>query len=168
MLLVTMNLHHFMSLLQDDMYLNESLLSEKEFVITSLPPLYLVSKISKGKYTSSEVTAAFIKKYLIIHNIVALSQQLERHMTEALAMARFLDCYYADTGNKVIGPLHGLPISETQLDTVKQLLDFEGDILGNVKLNLFQYDLESNVEGAVSPRSKHASIYPTISLQARC
>ncbi|CAK9442328.1 uncharacterized protein LODBEIA_P60710 [Lodderomyces beijingensis] len=145
------DLHHFLGLLADDKYLNESLLSEKEFIITSLPPFYLAAKLAVGKYKSSEVTTAFIKKHLIINTKTQVSAQLEQEIVEALAMARFLDCYFAAT-KTTIGPLHGLPIGNSQLEIVKRDYQVDDDALGVVKLNLAHYDLSGSFSGPSSPR----------------
>ncbi|WLF81491.1 hypothetical protein PVL30_005288 [Lodderomyces elongisporus] len=153
MLQTIMNLTLFISQLEDDKYLNESLLSEPEFIITSLPPLYLASKIANGTYTSSEVTAAFVKKYLIAHYSSGINPQVYQEIHEALAMAKFLDAYYKNTGKSTIGPLHGLPVSKDQLSAISS--PFEGvadDALGYVKLNFTHYDLSGSLQGPVSPR----------------
>lgn len=56
-----MDLEKFREYLIDDKYLNESLISEKEFNITVLPLNVLVTKLSKGNLTAVETVVAFIK-----------------------------------------------------------------------------------------------------------
>lgn len=133
-----MDLKQFREYLIDDKYLNESLLTEKEFNITVLPPEVLITKLSNGKLSVVETVAAFIKKHLIVNNCIDIPPLLEREFSAALAMAGFLDCYFKSTG-KALGPLHGLPISDKQLETIKvECFGSDGDLgaLGNIPLNI--------------------------------
>lgn len=59
--ILEMDLEKFREYLIDDKYLNESLISEKEFNITVLPLNVLVTKLSKGNLTAVETVVAFIK-----------------------------------------------------------------------------------------------------------
>ena len=77
----------------------------------------LVSLLAKREVSSEQLTAAFCKR-------AAIAQQLNRCLTEifferALGRARQLDEFLVKTG-KVVGPLHGLPIS------IKDRFDVEG------------------------------------------
>ncbi|KAI5949398.1 hypothetical protein KGF54_005633 [Candida jiufengensis] len=131
----------FQQYLSNDKYLNESLLSEKEFNLTSLTPNTLLLKLSKGSITSLELTTAFIKKYMIINNLITMDPIIKTHITNALAQARFLDCYYKAT-NSLMGPLHGLPINDDQLLQFQinyGIDDEEIDSLGHIRLNMATY-----------------------------
>ena len=105
------------------------LLSERDLEITELNEVaVLLSKIAVGAWTSVEVTTAFCKRAVIAHQVVcALSFSLNVQLTSscatiqtnclteifidrALKRAAWLDEQLKSTG-KVVGPLHGLPIS---------------------------------------------------------
>ena len=84
------------------------LLSTEEIVITQTTPEDLVASLASGKYTSTTVITAFVRR-------AGLAQALANCITEllperAMARAKFLD-EYLSTHGKPIGPLHGLPIS---------------------------------------------------------
>lgn len=77
----------------------------------------LISLLASGQISSEELTTAFCKR-------AAIAQQLTKCLTEiffdrALAKARELDEYRVRNG-KVVGPLHGLPVS------IKDRFDIEG------------------------------------------
>lgn len=77
----------------------------------------LVSLLAKREVSSEQLTTAFCKR-------AAIAQQLNRCLTEifferALRQARELDEHLARTG-RVVGPLHGLPVS------IKDRFDVEG------------------------------------------
>lgn len=129
--ILEMDLEKFSKYLADDKYLNESLISEKEFNITVLPPDTLVLKLAKGTLSAVETVTAFVKKYLIMNNCVEISTLLERELSAAFAMATFLDNYFKTTGG-TLGPLHGLPINERQLGIVKQACVKSNDDSGSM------------------------------------
>ena len=84
------------------------LLTTEEVVLTELPTEELVASLAAGKYTSTAVVNAFLRR-------AGLAQALTNCITELLperakARSEFLDQYYKEHG-KPIGPLHGLPIS---------------------------------------------------------
>lgn len=84
------------------------LLSTEEIVITQSAPENLIASLASGKYTSTTVTTAFLRR-------AGLAQALANCITEllperAVARAHFLDEYLLKHG-KPVGPLHGLPIS---------------------------------------------------------
>ncbi|EEH34306.2 acetamidase [Paracoccidioides lutzii Pb01] len=97
---------------------NCGLLKPKELQITErLDVKGLLHEIASGKLSAREVSEAFCKR-------AAISHQLTRCITEplfeqALARASELDAHLKRTG-KLIGPLHGLPIS------VKDSYDIKG------------------------------------------
>ena len=93
------------------------LLSTEEIIITQTAPEDLIASLASGKYTSTTVTIAFLRR-------AGLAQGLVNCITEllperAIARAKFLDEYLSRYG-KPIGPLHGLPIS------VKEYIGMKG------------------------------------------
>ena len=94
------------------------LLSTEEVAITETAPEDLVTSLATGKYTSTTVTTAFLRR-------AGLAQALANCITEllperAIARAKFLDEYLSQHG-KPIGPLHGLPISVKEHIGMKDL-----------------------------------------------
>lgn len=85
------------------------ILSEHELTITDSVAVDIVANIASGTWTAYAVTLAFCKR-------AAIAQQLVNCLTvtmfdSALARARELDEYFVSSGGKVVGPLHGLPVS---------------------------------------------------------
>lgn len=85
------------------------LLSDRELEITDAEDCTaILEKIHSKEWSAYEVTVAFCKR-------AAIAQQLVNPLTEidfegGIQRAKELDEYLASTG-KVVGPLHGLPIS---------------------------------------------------------
>ncbi|KAF2713668.1 amidase [Pleomassaria siparia CBS 279.74] len=82
--------------------------SQKELEITDSTATVILDKIASRTWTSEEVTKAFCKR-------AAAAQQLTNCLSdifvdEAVAIAKALDEHLNTTG-KLVGPLHGLPIS---------------------------------------------------------
>lgn len=96
---------------------DEKLLTEKEFEITDSSAVKLVEKMSKGEYTAVEVFKAYAKRATICHQFTNCALQL--FTDEGLKRAEELDEYYKKNG-KIIGPLHGVPIS------LKEQMNFRG------------------------------------------
>lgn len=101
-----------------DVPLHSQLLTPKELEITEIDIQTLLNKLHSAEWSSVEVTTAFYKRAII-------AQQLTNCLTEifvdrALARARELDEILHQTG-KVVGPLHGLPISLKDQFTMKGL-----------------------------------------------
>ncbi|KAJ5890792.1 amidase [Penicillium subrubescens] len=84
------------------------LLSERELIITELSATELVREMGKGDLTAEEVVVAFLKRSVIGQQL--LNFATEFLADEAIARARELDQHYKQTG-KLVGPLHGIPIS---------------------------------------------------------
>lgn len=84
------------------------ILTAGELAITESSAVDLVSQLAAGKLTSVAVTTAFCKRAAIAHQL--LNCTLEFFPEMALKRAAELDAYLAQNG-KVVGPLHGLPIS---------------------------------------------------------
>lgn len=85
------------------------ILSKDELAITDSYATKILSKIHSGAWTAEDVTRAFCKR-------AAIAQQLTNCLTvtlfdSAFARAKELDAFFASSGGKIVGPLHGLPIS---------------------------------------------------------
>lgn len=101
-------------------YLKEKkLLTAEEFEITDSSAVDILSKISKGAWTSVQVFKAFAKRGTIAHQLTNCA--LELFPEEGLERAEALDDYYKKNGTTV-GPLHGLPIS------LKEQMNYRGKI----------------------------------------
>jgi amidase len=86
----------------------EKHLSASEMEITGLSAIELLGRISKGQYKAVDVAGAFAHRAAIAHQLVNCCLEFFWHVAEK--QARELDEFYAKYG-KVVGPLHGLPIS---------------------------------------------------------
>ncbi|KAJ5788455.1 hypothetical protein N7457_003445 [Penicillium paradoxum] len=84
------------------------LLSERELTITDMSATALVAEMGKGKLSSEEVVVAFLKRAVLGHQLLNFATEFMAE--EAVARAKELDEYYQRTG-KLVGPLHGVPIS---------------------------------------------------------
>ncbi|KAA1468201.1 general amidase [Dentipellis sp. KUC8613] len=95
------------------------LLSAKELEITELDnvPL-LLKKLASGEWSAVEVTTAFAKRAVIAHQLTNCLTEI--FIDRALERAAWLDEQLKTTG-KVVGPLHGLPISLKDQITIKGL-----------------------------------------------
>jgi amidase len=85
-----------------------SYLTHQELEITSLSVVDLLSRIARGEYKAVEVARAFSHRAAIAHQLV--NCVIEFFWDKAEEQAKELDTYYEKHG-KVVGPLHGLPIS---------------------------------------------------------
>ncbi|ETS75483.1 Acetamidase [Pestalotiopsis fici W106-1] len=83
-------------------------LTPKELTITEMPATLLVQELANGKLTAVAVTTAFCKRAALAHQLTNCLHEFFPDL--AIAKARSLDEYFAKH-KKVIGPLHGLPIS---------------------------------------------------------
>ncbi|KAJ9197293.1 fatty-acid amide hydrolase [Paecilomyces variotii] len=84
------------------------LLTDKELSITEMSATALVAAMSKGELTAEEVVVAFLKRATIGHQL--LNFATEFMADDAIARAKELDEHFKKTG-KLVGPLHGVPIS---------------------------------------------------------
>ncbi|KAF8153288.1 general amidase [Crassisporium funariophilum] len=84
------------------------LLSTKEIEITNSETDVLLDKLAKGEWSAVEVTTAFSKRAVVAHQLVNCLTEI--FIERALLRAAELDEHLKTTG-KVVGPLHGLPIS---------------------------------------------------------
>ncbi|KAJ5486272.1 hypothetical protein N7530_000572 [Penicillium desertorum] len=84
------------------------LLTERELIITDMSATALVIEMGNGKLSAEEVMVAFLKRAVLGHQL--LNFATEFMADEAIARAKEHDEYYRRTG-KLVGPLHGIPIS---------------------------------------------------------
>ncbi|KAK5725966.1 hypothetical protein LTR15_004156 [Elasticomyces elasticus] len=100
--------------------LSSNLLTKKQIEITELTATELLESIHHGNLSCVEAMEAFLIRTAIAHQLV--NCLVEFMPEEALARAALLDAEYKKSG-KVVGPLHGLPMS------VKDILDVEGKVV---------------------------------------
>lgn len=118
------------------------MLTETELQITETDATGLLEAMAKGTWTAEEVTIAFLKRATIGHQLVGplspskmysrcspsqLNYATEFMAEEALAQARALDAHFRSTG-KIIGPLHGVPISTKEMVSFKDRITHTGYI----------------------------------------
>ncbi|RAL13671.1 putative glutamyl-tRNA(Gln) amidotransferase subunit A [Aspergillus homomorphus CBS 101889] len=102
----------------EDFPRKSGLFSEHELTITEMSATELVRKMGSGKLTAEEVVVAFLKRAVVGHQL--LNFATEFLADKAIARARELDQYFKDTG-KLVGPLHGVPISVKEHIGIKDL-----------------------------------------------
>lgn len=95
----------------------ESKLTPKELEITALKAHEIASKIARSELTALQVTQAFCKRASYCTQLLSCCTEIL--FVEALERAKQLDEHLARTG-KVVGPLHGIPIS------IKDAFDIKG------------------------------------------
>ncbi|KZT66385.1 general amidase [Daedalea quercina L-15889] len=85
------------------------LLTAREVGITNTVDIgVLLHKLATAEWSAVEVTTAFYKRAIVAHQLVNCLTEI--FVERALARAKELDEHLRTTG-KVVGPLHGLPIS---------------------------------------------------------
>ncbi|CAG8272621.1 unnamed protein product [Penicillium salamii] len=84
------------------------LLSTRELQITDMTATVLVAEMGKGALTAEDVVTAFLKRAVIGHQLLNFATEFLAE--EAISRAKELDEYYRRTG-RLVGPLHGVPIS---------------------------------------------------------
>ncbi|KAH9012027.1 general amidase [Lactarius hengduanensis] len=95
------------------------LLSARDLEITEVSSVAdLLTKIATGTWSSFEVTTAFCKRAVIAHQVTNCLTEI--FIDRALERAAWLDEQLESTG-KVVGPLHGLPISLKDQIAIKGL-----------------------------------------------
>ncbi|KAL3475281.1 amidase signature domain-containing protein [Aspergillus californicus] len=93
-------------------------LTDKELAITEASATALVAAMGDGRFSAEEVVIAFLKRSVIGHQLLNFATEF---MTEkAISRAKDLDNYYKKTG-KLVGPLHGIPISVKEHIGIKGL-----------------------------------------------
>ncbi|KAI0730356.1 general amidase [Fomitopsis betulina] len=94
-----------------------SILSDREREITDVSDVdFLLEKVATAEWSAVEVTTAFCKRAVIAHQ--ATNCLSEVFFQRALKRATELDNYLKAHG-KVVGPLHGLPISLKDMFSVR-------------------------------------------------
>ena len=83
-------------------------LSPKELEITQSTATELIPRLKNGEISAVDTVTAFLKRAHIGHQLLNFANEFL--VDEALATAAEQDKYYQTTG-KLIGPLHGIPIS---------------------------------------------------------
>ncbi|KAI1620801.1 amidase signature domain-containing protein [Exophiala viscosa] len=84
------------------------LLTPRELEITQTNATDLVAQMAAGKLSAVETATAFLKRAHVGHQL--LNFAVEFLVDDAMARAAELDAHFKSTG-KVVGPLHGVPIS---------------------------------------------------------
>ncbi|KAF6835323.1 fatty-acid amide hydrolase [Colletotrichum plurivorum] len=95
------------------------LLTPRELEITSSTATELTNQMAEGRLTAVETVTAFLKRSHVAHQLVNFATEFM--VKDALAAAAELDKHFQATG-KLVGPLHGVPIS------AKEHLGFKGRI----------------------------------------
>ncbi|KAJ7102717.1 amidase signature domain-containing protein [Mycena epipterygia] len=111
--------------------IDSGLLSSEELEITGFDQdaISILARIKSKKFSAVQVVTAFAKRAAIAHQF--LSCLSDFFLEEALVRAKELDEFYSKTG-KLVGPLHGLPISikdQISLTGHKSTSGFSGDTL---------------------------------------
>ncbi|KAH8430289.1 uncharacterized protein LDX57_007957 [Aspergillus melleus] len=92
----------------EDFPRKSGLLSARELDITEKTAIALMADMEAGILSAEEVVIAFLKRAVLGHQLLNFATEF---MTEkAISRAKELDRYRQRTG-KIIGPLHGVPIS---------------------------------------------------------
>ncbi|KAB8231082.1 amidase signature domain-containing protein [Aspergillus alliaceus] len=94
------------------------LLNDKELSITDMSATALVAGMGAGILSAEEVVAAFLKRAVLGHQLLNFATEFMAE--KAIVRARELDAYYKRTG-KLVGPLHGVPISVKEHIGIKDL-----------------------------------------------
>ncbi|KAF9512588.1 hypothetical protein BS47DRAFT_1372763 [Hydnum rufescens UP504] len=100
------------------------LLSARELEITETVDINTtLTNLAQGVWSSVEVTTAYSKRAIIAHQLTNCLTEI--FVDKALARAKELDEHLARTG-KVVGPLHGLPLSLKDTFPIKGLVTSMG------------------------------------------
>ncbi|BCR87097.1 uncharacterized protein ACHE_31084A [Aspergillus chevalieri] len=94
------------------------LLTERELGITELSATALVAEMGAGELSAEEVVVAFLKRSVLGHQLFNFATEFMAD--KAIARAKELDEYYQRTG-KLVGALHGVPISVKEHVGIKGL-----------------------------------------------
>ncbi|KAI1046745.1 hypothetical protein LB505_006769, partial [Fusarium chuoi] len=120
---------------------------DKEIVsITSLKTVGIFNAVSKQELTTTEVVRAFCRRAAVAHQINNCLHEI--FFDQTFERARFLDEYFTKHG-KVLGPLHGLPISlkdQFHVKGVDTTMGYVGWIGGNLGIEPDKtYTVESQI-----------------------
>ncbi|KAF8906245.1 amidase signature domain-containing protein [Gymnopilus junonius] len=104
------------------------LLTRRELMITDTEDVdVILERLRTGEWTSLETTKAFCKRATIAHQLTNCLTEI--FVERTLERAKELDDILASTG-KVVGPLHGLPVSLKDQFTLKGLETVMGYVSG--------------------------------------
>ena len=112
------NFHQNLNVVSISFCRQSKLLTNEELNITELNVESLAKKIAAGEYTAVQVCQAYCHRAAIAHQLV--NCLVEINFNDALRQAQELDEYYQKNG-KVIGLLHGIPVSLKDQFRVKGL-----------------------------------------------
>ncbi|KAJ8595109.1 amidase signature enzyme, partial [Rhizopogon salebrosus TDB-379] len=115
------------------------LLMPAELAITELDATAVCQKIAAGELTAVDAVTAFGKRAAIAHQLTACL--VDFFLDEGIKQAQQLDAYFKKEG-KVIGPLHGLPISMKSQCAVKGTVG-GGGFLANMETSTEDCDMAS-------------------------
>ncbi|KAG1745116.1 amidase signature domain-containing protein [Suillus paluster] len=115
------------------------LLTPQELAITELDATAVCQKIAAGELTAVEAVTAFGKRAAIAHQLTACL--MDFFLDDGIKQAQQLDDYFRKEG-KVIGPLHGLPISVKSHCPIKGTLGC-GGFLVNIETSTEDCDMTS-------------------------
>ncbi|KAG2732643.1 hypothetical protein G9P44_005060 [Scheffersomyces stipitis] len=135
---------------------DDKMLTEKEFNITKAPIHSLLNKISTGHCTATETLIAFVKRAIINQEITSITYGIE----QAIYRAQYLDKYHRKNGT-TMGPLHGLPIARSQMESFYEMYGGITSDWGNVtvdSLNL-AVSLEDHTSSKSSIRSGRTMVH---------
>ncbi|KAL6307831.1 amidase signature domain-containing protein [Sparassis latifolia] len=99
------------------------LLTPAELTITELDATEVCARIARGELTAVETVTAFGRRAAIAHQLTACLTNY--FLDEGIARAKELDEYFQREG-KVVGPLHGLPVSIKDYIPIKGRRGFGG------------------------------------------
>jgi len=160
---------------------NCGLLSARELEITAVSEVaVLLNKLATGEWSSVEVTTAFCKRAIIAHQLVCPSSPAnqvvalslirtvqtncltEIFVDRALERAAWLDEQLKLTG-KVVGPLHGLPVSLKDQIRIKGLETVMGT------WTMYSFGIPGNAFGAPPSQdtSRGSVKWPSVMLLLR-
>lgn len=94
-------------------------LTKEDIEITESNIMEIVSSIKEKKWTAVQVFHAFARRSVIAHQLTNCCMQF--FIDEGFDRAKELDLYLKDTG-KLVGPLHGVPIS------LKEFIEYKGKV----------------------------------------
>ncbi|PKY05612.1 fatty-acid amide hydrolase [Aspergillus campestris IBT 28561] len=100
----------------EDFAARSGALSDRELSLTGMSATVLVNGMTAGLLSAEEVVVSFLKRAVLGHQL--LNFATEFMADRAIARAKELDRYYQQTG-RVVGPLHGVPISVKEHIQVK-------------------------------------------------
>ncbi|THC99202.1 hypothetical protein EYZ11_001290 [Aspergillus tanneri] len=92
----------------EDFPRKSGLFNERELAITNMSATALVAEMGTGLLSAEEAVVAFLKRAVLGHQLLNFATEFMAE--KAISRARELDEYYKRTG-KLVGPLHGVPIS---------------------------------------------------------